>query len=256
MKHIVLNYNNLHIECSHIGEFNIPDNSDLYIHFEPKNEYYINNVLVNGIEHLLTNNILCIQNVQTDLNIQVLSSIIKYPITLKYDEDFATIVPSSLLPEIFSNVEFIIQPKPNVELYCIILDGIPVEPYNKYKFNINKITSSHNVEFLFRPIRHLIFLNKINKGETSQVFPIEINQGDSIKLKFDPNFGYELDYISIEDFSEDIKFSVDVEVDGNGSVFPPKIEEDPDKLIVLKLIPSENNEIKSIRINNIEISTK
>ena len=36
-------------------------------------------------------------------------------------------------------------PKPNVELYCIILDGIPVEPYNKYKFNINKITSPHNV---------------------------------------------------------------------------------------------------------------
>ena len=102
----------------------------------------------------------------------------------------------------------------------------------------------------------LIFLNKISEGETSQVFPIEINQGDSIKLKFDPNFGYELDYISIEDFSEDIKFSVDVEVDGNGSVFPPKIEEDPDKLIVLKLIPSENNEIKSIRINNIEISTE
>ncbi|MDI9338287.1 MAG: T9SS type A sorting domain-containing protein, partial [Alphaproteobacteria bacterium] len=160
----------------------------------PNSGYQIDSILVNGLK-VLNNNVYQFDSVKENKSIQVWFKLKTFTISAIAGLNGSISPQGDTNVNLGSNISYKIVPNIGYQIDVILVNGIKVTNVNTYQFN--NIQENKTIQVSFKSLRYTITSTSGTNGKISSNSPSIVDYGSRPIFTFTPNYGYEIDSITI-----------------------------------------------------------
>jgi hypothetical protein len=231
------------------GTQTVNHGDDQQFDFTPNTGYEINQVLIDGVpdETAKASGSYTFTNVTANHTIAVSFKVKQYTITVSIDGGGNIDPPNSVTLNHGNNQTFTFAPNFGYEINQVLIDGAPNEAAKANgSYTFTNVTANHTIAVSFKVKQYTITVSIDGGGNIDPPNSVTLNHGDSQTFTFAPNFGYEINQVLIDNFSNETAkatgsytftnvtsnhtiavtfklktFTITASIDGGGNIDPP-----------------------------------